>query len=186
MTTASDLAIQATILSTGLAAVFNATSSGLQANITHIAFGDGGSGGSYEPTGSETQLRREITRVPVGGGERIAPNQIHLSSLLEDANIPEFWINEVGIVLEDGTMLALWSKPGTPLGYKSELTKLIVAFDLVLSGVPANSVDVTLSGPSVNILFVREMVSMSGAILKLQLESIRTKKQAWDALGQVI
>ena len=173
-------ALKPKLTSAGLAAVFNAQANGVEARISHLAFGDGG-GNGYLPTGNETGLANEITRLPVGGGERVGPQQIQVQALLNDPQIPDFWIHELGIFLEDGTLLAIWSKPDTPLAYKTALTNLAVAFDLYISDVPADSLNVTVSGPGVNILFAREAVSFADAIMSLQLESVKTKRSIWQA-----
>ncbi len=141
------------ITNVGLAALFNAANDGLEGLITHVAFGDG-AGVSYQPTGNETQLRRELARTTIGGGEREAPTQITVQGVLETA--AEFWVREVGFFLSDGTLLALWSEPEKLLLYKSQGTPFIFAFGLALSGVPANAVNVQLSGPAVNVVFDRE------------------------------
>lgn len=99
--------IRPKITAAGLAAAFNAQNTGLAANITHVAFGDG-DGSSYTPTGAETELANELGRAPVGGGEKDGPSQVLLQGALGDG--AEFWIREVGFILEDGTLFALWSE----------------------------------------------------------------------------
>lgn len=141
------------ITNAGLGAVFNATDNGLEGWISHVAFGDG-AGNSYAPDGTETQLKREKARVAIGGGGREGPTQILVQGLLDDA--PEFWVREVGFFLNDGTLLAIWSQPGTLLLHKTNGVPFVFAYGLALSGVPANSVNVQISGPAVNIVFDRE------------------------------
>ena len=147
------VALRPKITNVGLAALFNATNNGLEGYVSHVAFGDG-AGVSYLPSGNETQLRRELARASVGGGERETPTQILIQGVLETA--AEFWVREVGFFMSDGTLLALWSDPGKLLLYKSEGVPFIFAYGLALSGVPENSVNVQISGPAVNVVFDRE------------------------------
>lgn len=147
------------ITNAGLSAIFNASNTGLEGYISHVAFGDG-SGGSYQPTGTETALRREKARVAIGGGERETPTQIMIQGVLDEA--PQFWIREVGFFLNDGTLFAVWSEVDASSGndvlmaYKKDGVPFIFAYGLALSGVPANSVNVQISGPAVNVVFDRE------------------------------
>ncbi len=145
--------ISPTITDVGLNAILSATRQGLEGDITHIALGDGG-GSGYDPNPDADALRNERFRVAVGGGERTGPATITLQALLDDS--PAFWVREVGFILGDGTLFALWSDEAKPLLYKTADGVVVVAFTLALSGVPENSVNVTIAGPDVNILHDRE------------------------------
>lgn len=145
--------ITPTITDVGLAAIFEESNRGIEGYITHIALGDGG-GAGYTPDAGADTLRHERVRVPVGGGERSGPFTITVQALLDDS--PAFWVREVGFVLSDGTLFALWSDPTKPLLYKTAEGEVVFAFTLTLSGVPENSVNVALSGPDVSIIFDRE------------------------------
>ena len=125
----------------GLQAVFNATNDGLQARITHIALGDAG----WAPDASASALRSERRRVPVVGGERLTPTQIHITAV-EDGNQMEYWVREVGFILDDGTLLAIWSHPERALAYKAANVDLLLAFDMVMTALPADSVVVDGTG----------------------------------------
>ena len=145
--------ITPTITDAGLNAILSASKQGLQGDITHIALGDGG-GDGYEPDPGADELRNERIRVPVGGGERTGPATITLQALVEAS--PAFWVREVGFVLSDGTLFAVWSDEDTPLLYKTADGEVVIALTLKLTGVPENSVNVVVSGPYVNIIFDRE------------------------------
>ncbi|HCG9411602.1 TPA: phage tail protein [Vibrio parahaemolyticus] len=123
----------------GLAAVFNSQSDGLAARITHMALGDNG----RKPSKNETRLVSERIRIPIAEGTRIDPHQIHLAGLADGDK--QFWVREIGFMLDDGTMLAVWSDVD-PLAYKSAAVPLLLAFDLKLAALPANSVTITGSG----------------------------------------
>ena len=124
------------ITSAGLNAVFNAQNNGLDATITEIALGDS----AWTPDNTATALQNEKRRITVSG-ERIKGSQIHLTGV-EDGTSLEYWVREVGFYLADGTLLAIWSNANQALAYKSAGVDLLLAFDLVLSALPANSVTV--------------------------------------------
>lgn len=132
------------ITTRGLAAVFNAQNTGLSAEITHIALGDHG----RTPSKNEVGLVNERMRVPIADGDRIDDHQIHLTGLA-DGNT-EFWVCEIGFILKDGTMLAVWSDTD-PLAYKSAEVPLLLAFDLVLAALPANSVNIIGTGANLSL-----------------------------------
>lgn len=133
------------ITTKGLAAVFNAENTGYAAKITHIALGDNG----RTPSKGELGLTNERMRIPIADGERVDDHQIHVTALA-DGNT-EFWVREIGFMLEDGTMLAVWSDKDSPLAYKSTSVSLMLAFDLVLEALPAESVTVIGTGANLSL-----------------------------------
>ncbi|WP_434361062.1 tail fiber protein [Parasalinivibrio latis] len=124
------------VTSAGLNAVFNAQSTGLDATIIEIALGDA----AWTPDNTATTLQNEKRRITVSG-ERVSDSQIHLTGV-EDGTDLEYWVREVGFYLADGTLLAIWINANQALAYKSAGVDLLLAFDLVLSALPANSVTV--------------------------------------------
>lgn len=145
--------IEPTILDAGLNAVLTAGNQGVQAEITHVALGDAG-GAGYDPNTTANGLRNERTRIAVGGGERTGPQTITIQAHFQDS--PAFWVREVGFVLDDGTFLAIWSDPTTPLMYKTADGEVVLAFTLTLDGTPDGSVGVHVTGPDLHILHDRE------------------------------
>lgn len=124
----------------GLEAVLNAESTGVNARITEVGLGDFG----WAPDGNATALRNERNRVSITGGSRIAPTQIHITAV-ENGEI-DYWVREIGFYLEDGTLLAVWSDSTQALAWKSADVDLLLAFDMVLSSLPAESVDIVSTG----------------------------------------
>ncbi len=147
------------ITAAGLRAVFRADSEGLQARISHIAVGDL----AYQPNGSETALRREKQRIPIAGGQWVGDFAIHLNALLD--GVSEFWIREIGIFLDDGTLLAVWSDPDTPLAYKTTGVPILLAFDLSLQALPPNAITVTAGDIDLTLFFGSEFAQMGAAII---------------------
>lgn len=162
-------AIIPTITDAGLQAVFTASSTGVQAEIDQIGLGVG----RYTPNASLTTLQSEQQRVTVAGGERTGPKTIALGAIVQ--GITEYWINEVGFYLTDGTLFAVWSDPERSLAFKSADTDLILSFDLALLALPADSVSVVSSAPEIHLSVVAEFsalavadLSAMNSLLKLQ------------------
>jgi Phage tail-collar fibre protein len=128
------------ITTAGLQAVLNATNDGVQARITHVALGDTG----WEPTNAATALINERNRVTVSNGERTQPTQIHITAI--ENGTTEYWVREIGFMLDDGTLLAIWSHPTQALAWKASDVDLLLAFDMLLSALPADSVVVDGTG----------------------------------------
>ena len=152
-------AIIPVITDAGLQAVFNTSSTGLQAEIDRIGLGVG----RYTPLTHLTALQSEQQRVPVAGGERTGPKTIALGAIVQGDS--EYWVNEVGFYLTDGTLFAVWSDPDRSLAFKSADTDLILSFDLALFALPADSVSVVSSAPEINLSVVAEFAALAVADL---------------------
>lgn len=74
---------------------------------------------------------------------------IHLTTLADGA--AEFWVREIGFLLADGTLLAVWSHATEILTYKAAGTDLLLAYDLSLSALPADSVTIVSSAAGLNL-----------------------------------
>lgn len=133
------------ITTKGLAAVFNAENDGVSARITHIALGSDG----RDPSKNEYSLASEKLRIAVADGARISDTQIHVTGVV-DGDVPEFWVREIGFYLDDGTMLAVWSD-ADPLAYIKSGVPLLLAFDLKLEALPAQSVTVEGTGANLSL-----------------------------------
>lgn len=147
------------ITQAGLAAVFNATNDGLTARITHIGLGSE----RYKPDPSATSLQRERRRIAIADGERVSDHQIHLTGVV-DGNGAEFWVHEVGFFLEDGTLLAVWADTN-PLAYLSNAVPLLLAFDLRLDALPAESVTVEGTGANLSLAAWGEQYTANAAAI---------------------
>lgn len=138
-------ALTPTLTLAGLNAVFNAEGDGLQARITHMVLGDQG----RTPSPSHTSLGNQRRRIAIADGEKTADRQLHITGVV-DGDGPEFWVREVGFELEDGTLLALWSST-QPLAYVSNNVPLLLAFDLRLDALPADSVTIVTTGTNLSL-----------------------------------
>lgn len=160
------------ITDAGLEALLNANNTGVDAAISHIAFGDA-NGVRYTPNTYQAALKRERVRVPIGGGEKAGPFEIIVEALLDTG--PSFTINEVGFVLDDGTMLAIWADPAISLAYKTAGVPLAVSYNLALAGIPPGSLTLNISGPSVNLSITGPIAQLSAEIIRLQRRAIETE-----------
>lgn len=150
------------ITAAGLRAAQNASQSGLSIVISEIGFGSTG----WTPTASATALRNERERAPVSGGRNdLGPYTTHVTGIADGAS--EYWVREIGFYLEDGTLLAIWSQPDQPLGYKSAAVPFLGAFDLVLESLPADSVTINVGDTNLNIVYAPEFATLAAAIGQL-------------------
>ena len=101
---------QPVVTQAGLQAVFNATSSGFQANVTSIGLGEEG----WTPDESASSLKSEKRRIAIGSSNPISDTQIHLTAI-EEGDEHSYWVREVGFYLDDGMLLAIWSNPDHPI-----------------------------------------------------------------------
>ncbi|MGO2147505.1 phage tail-collar fiber domain-containing protein [Halomonas sp.] len=153
-------ALVPTLTLAGLNAVFNTEGDGLQAKLTHIVLGDQG----RTPKPSHTKLGNQRRRIAIADGEKTADRQLHITGVV-DGEGPEFWVREVGFELEDGTLLAIWSDT-QPLAYVSNNVPLLLAFDLRLDALPADSVTIETSGANLSLVaWGEQYIANSAAII---------------------
>ena len=144
-----------TFTAVGLQALVNAQDDGLQAEISHLAVGQGAIAGSgfagYAPARSDTALRNETIRVPILSGQPLdAQAGFRVLATVPASSSPaEYWIREVAAILSDGTVLAIWSDPLHPLAGKTGTTDVDLAYDLILDGIPAGLLAITVTDPDV-------------------------------------
>ena len=158
------------ITTRGLAAIFNAEGTGFAAEITHIALGDHG----RNPRKNEIGLVHERMRIEIADGQRVGDHQIHVTALADGEK--EFWVKEIGFMLKDGTMLAVWSDPDSPLAYKSKQVPLLLAFDLALEALPAQSVTVVSTGNELSLAaYTEKFISTAISGIKTQCGVIKKR-----------
>jgi hypothetical protein len=161
--------LKPTITTAGLQAVFNADSNGLDAKIKSVGLGDAG----YTPHQDRTALSSEQSRINIASGSMASGTQAHMT-VIENSD-KTFWVKEVGFFLEDGTLFAVYSDPSKVLAYKSPDVDLILAFDLAISGVPADSITIVDQGLDLNILLAPELAKMGIAQVNANHRYLRLK-----------
>lgn len=164
-------ALKPLITKAGLAAIWNATSTGVQAEIAYIGLGSQG----YTPTFDQKALRAQVIKYPISGGEKLSSSLIHLTALADDDKA--FWVREVGIYFADGTLFAVWSSPDTPLTYKAAGTELLMAYDLSLEALPADSVTIVSTAAGLNLTLAAPIVAMATAVIAEQLRNVLQQEQ---------
>lgn len=152
-------ALTPTLTLAGLSAVFNAEGDGLQARLTHMVLGDQG----RTPSPSHTSLGNQRRRIAIADGEKTADRQLHVTGVVDDDG-SEFWVREVGFELEDGTLLAIWSDE-QPLAYVSNNVPLLLAFDLRLDALPADSVTIETTGANLSLAAWGEQYTANAAAI---------------------
>jgi len=162
------------ITDAGLHAAFNASNTGLAAEITHIALGDS----AYAPATNQLSLVHEVMRVAVADGAAVSPTQIHLTALASGAQ--QFWVKEVGFYLADGTLFAVWSDPAQTLAYKAANVDLLLAFDLALAAVPADSITVQGTGQNLSLMMAGELAELATANVRTMHRQIQLEQRLRD------
>lgn len=164
-------ALQPLITKVGLAAIWNATSTGVQAEIAYIGLGSQG----YTPNADQKALRAQVVKYPISGGEKLSSSLIHITALADDDKA--FWVREVGIYLADGTLFAVWSSTDTPLTYKAAGTELLMAYDLSLEALPADSVTIVSTATGLNLTLAVPLAAQASALLADMMRGVRQDDQ---------
>lgn len=164
-------ALQPLITKVGLAAIWNATSTGVQAEIAYIGLGSQG----YTPTADQKALRAQVVKYPISGGEKLSSSLIHITALADDDKA--FWVREVGIYFADGTLFAVWSSPDTPLTYKAAGTELLMAYDLSLEALPADSVTIVSTATGLNLTLAAPLAAQATALVAEMMRGVLQQDQ---------
>lgn len=164
--------LQPVITTAGLAAIWRADNKGIAAEITHIGLGTTG----YTPNKTQTALRTRKGLYPVSDGEKLSSTLLHLTAVADDSL--EYWVREVGFYLADGTLLAVWSDPTAALAYKSAAAQLLLAYDLSLSALPADSVTITSTGAGLNLSLAEPLAAQASALIAEQLRGLKQQDTA--------
>lgn len=104
----------------GQAKIANAIALGVPLKITHMAVGDG-NGQPVTPDPAQTKLVREQRRAPLNA---LFQDPLNPAQLVAQQIIPEneggWWIHEVGLFDESGTLIAIANAPPT---YKPQMSE---------------------------------------------------------------
>ncbi|AOX11948.1 phage tail protein [Pseudomonas putida JB] len=165
------------ITKAGLAAILRADNTGIAAQITHIALGTSG----YTPSADQKSLVAQTAKYPIAGGERLSSTLLHLTALADGDRA--FWVREIGFLLSDGTLLAVWSDSSTPLAYKSADTDLLLAYDLSLAALPADSVTIISNEAGLSLSLAGPLAAQAQALIAEQLRGLQQQDQL-DQQGQ--
>lgn len=169
--------LQPVITKAGLAAIWNASNTGLSAEITHIVLGSSG----YTPSNEQKTLRAQVAKYPISGGEKLSETLLHLTAVADGP--AAFWVREVGFLLSDGTLLAVWSHATEALAYKPSGTDLLLAYDLSLAALPANSVTIVSGAAGLNLTLAAPLAAQASALIAEQLRGLQ-RQDRLDKQGE--
>lgn len=133
-----------TVTDAGKAAAIAADAGGLELELTHLSFHDH----YFVPDGTETAIPSEHIRVPIIG-LRVNPTQIRLSGIWSDnAHLTNKDIGSIG-VWAGSTLFAVYAKSAAPpFAVKTPSIDFVGFYEMALSVVPPNSVNVVISTDS--------------------------------------
>ena len=162
--------ISITITKAGKEAAFNAQATGISLEISHVALGDFG----WNPIIDDEAktLKHEVLRVPIMSGEKIGSSQIHLIAKADGPS--DFIIKEVGFFLKDGTLFGVFSSSDMALAYKMAGTEILLEFDLLLSTLPSDSVQINIEqGNNFYPSFINQLICLTLGNIKIATSQIK-------------
>ena len=128
----------------GAAKLRNASLLGQRVDITRVAFGDG-DGAEYEPTGQETELKKQVYECPPNRIEEEAgsPSWIELEAVIPH-NVGGWYLREVGCFDDEGDLIFIGNLPSSfkPSGEAGVIKDLV--FEMVYDAVAADVVQIKI------------------------------------------
>lgn len=158
--------LQPVITKAGLSAVWRKDKTGLAAQITHVVIGTEG----YTPANTQTALRKQVAVYPISDGETLSSTLLHVTAVADGPQA--IWVREIGYLLSDGTLFAVWSHPTDVLAYKPAENKLLLAYDLSLTALPPDSVTITSTGAGLNLTLSEELAALATASIADMLRGL--------------
>lgn len=149
--------LQPVITKAGLRAIWRPDNTGLAAEITHVVVGTAG----YTPSNTQTALRNQVAKIPISDGEKLSDTLLHVTAVADGPQA--YWVREIGFLLADGTLLAVWSHAADVLAYKPADADLLLAYDLSLTALPPGSVTITSTGAGLNLTLAEELAALATA-----------------------
>jgi hypothetical protein len=159
--------LQPVITKAGLSAVWRKDKTGLAAQITHVVIGTEG----YTPVNTQTALRKQVAVYPISDGETLSSTLLHITAVADGPQA--IWVREIGYLLSDGTLFAVWSHPTDVLAYKPAENKLLLAYDLSLTALPPDSVTITSTGAGLNLTLSEELATLATASIADMLRGLK-------------
>lgn len=159
--------LQPVITKAGLSAVWRKDKTGLAAEITHVVIGTEG----YTPANTQTALRKQVAVYPISDGETLSSTLLHVTAVADGPQA--IWVREIGYLLSDGTLFAVWSHPTDVLAYKPAENKLLLAYDLSLTALPPGSVTITSTGAGLNLTLSEELAALATASIADMLRGLQ-------------
>ncbi len=171
-------ALQPVITKAGLSAIWRQDNTGVAAQITHVVVGTAG----YTPVNTQTALRAQVAKFPISDGRKLSTTLLHVTALADGPLA--IWVREIGFLLSDGTLLAVWSSAGDPLAFKPADADLLLAYDLSLTALPPDSVTITSTGAGLNLTVSEELAALATAQIAGMLRGVNQQDALDDQAGQ--
>jgi hypothetical protein len=171
-------ALQPVITKAGLSAIWRQDNTGVAAQITHVVVGTAG----YTPVNTQTALRAQVAKFPISDGEKLSATLLHVTALADGPLA--IWVREIGFLLSDGTLLAVWSSAGEPLAFKPADADLLLAYDLSLTALPPDSVTITSTGAGLNLTLSEELAALASAQIAEMLRGVK-QQDALDSQAKL-
>ncbi|MFN3881493.1 MAG: phage tail protein [Nitrincola lacisaponensis] len=128
------MALQITITDAGRAEVINADNTGTgPVTITEVGLGTG----QYNPDPEQLTLTAETKRLNTIAGQVVSADIIHVT--IKDETGDAYTVNEFGLYTDSGTLFAVYSDPDNPIAQKAAASALLLAVDIILGTLNANS-----------------------------------------------
>ena len=167
----------------GRTAVHLALAQGENVRLTHMAVGDGG-GQEIEPVSSMTGLVRETYRAQINDivFDAAAPDMF-TAELFIPQSVGGFYIREVGLFMEDGTLFAIGSMPLTEKPDLSSGSASDLLIKIVVRVLDASTISISVDPAQV--LATREYVDrMDKERIKTAIDAHNKEQAAHDYLAR--
>ena len=167
----------------GRTAVRFALAQGTSVKLTHMAVGDGG-GQDVEPMSSMTGLVRETFRAQIN---EMTFDAVHPDMFTAELFIPQsvggFYIREVGLFMEDGTLFAVGSMPLTEKPDLSSGSASDLLIKIIVRVLDASTISISIDPAQV--LATRDYVDrMDRERIRAAVEAHNTEQAAHDYLAR--
>jgi len=157
-------ALNAVITRAGLAYMRDRMHSDQRPVISHIAVGDAS---PYRASATQTALRHERARISIAGFKTPAVNVLHITALYDDPQA-QHEITEVGLLADDGTLLAVYAEPSINLGWKSQHVPRLLAYDWIIDAWDLTQVQITVAEPELSLFFGDVFAAFAAEFIRLQ------------------
>ncbi len=136
----------------GLEAALAAKRGGFAVDITHMAAGDAAYEIETEASGrtAQTELQNELQRVEISEAIERGNGQTSIAAVFDGPG--DFYVREIGILLDDGTLYAVVSHPRQAMFWKSAISTGYVTVDLVLGAADPENVRVIAGGAPIQLI----------------------------------
>lgn len=152
------MALKLQLTKDGLEECLQARSRGLQAEITHMAFGDI----AFRP-GAETKalpgLKEKVEILDYQDGGK----SLRMAGVF-DGQL-EYAIRSVGIYLSSGTLLGVYSENNALIGYRTPDVRVVQWFTLNIEALPTSSVTVVTGVENLNLILDAELAEGCAAFI---------------------